>query len=62
MHCLTFAVVLVVLLLLIPRYLEFLQNMKGKHKCQRGMIGWRQIRDDPNHTRYSFNTYENTQF
>jgi hypothetical protein len=55
MHCLTFAIVLVIFLLSIPLYLQFLQNnMRGRKS---GMIGYRQIRDDPNHTCYAQNTF-----
>jgi hypothetical protein len=56
MHCLTFAIVLVVLLLSIPSFLQFLQNNGCGRKS--GMIGHRQIRDDPNHTCYVHHTFD----
>jgi hypothetical protein len=56
MRCLIFAIILVVLLLSLPSFLQFLQN----NGCGRrsGMVGHRQIRDDPNHTSYSYHTFD----
>lgn len=56
MHCLTFALVLVMLLMCMPKFLRHLES--GRHHCRRGMVGYRQIRDDPNHTRYKHHTFE----
>lgn len=56
MHCLTFSVVLFLLLISIPSYLRYLSHHKCSHR--QGMIGYRQIRDDPNHTHYVQNTFE----
>jgi hypothetical protein len=66
MHCPTFAIVLVVLLLSIPSFLQFLQNGCSKKSGMvggRGMLddasvddGHRQIRDDPSQTCYSQQT------
>lgn len=54
MHCSTFCVILVLLLLSIPAYIRYLSHNCGKH----GMVGYRQIRDDPNHTYYLHHTFE----
>lgn len=61
MHCASFAVVLFVLLLLLPLYVDYLSSHSHGCGCRKqGMVGWRQIRDDPNHTRYVRKTFEDT--
>lgn len=50
MHCRTFSVILIILLLYVFYVLT-------ECNCKSSMIGYREIRDDPNHTRYYYHTF-----
>lgn len=52
MSCVKFALLIFLLICLAPLVMEWRLG-----KCQ-GMVAYRQIRDDPNHTRYIQNTFD----